>query len=167
MGRGRKFTSLKVPTQYLLVFLVCLEAMCIFGKWRMSDTRKGNAWIWKGQEVDSLEGCIMTKFLWRWGVRVGVENLKSASGRLREKDLTSSKLYMTTHFLSQRNHRAHCKKRANSVWRTNRYLFGISFKTLEHNLRAKYRTSVITAWSMYIIIMELSSINVMISVAVL
>jgi len=52
----------------------------------------------------------MTKFLLCQGLRVWVEVLKLVLGQLREKHLILSKLYMKTHFSSQRKHRAHCKK---------------------------------------------------------
>jgi hypothetical protein len=83
----------------------------------------------------------------------------------REKHLILSKLYMTIHFITQRKHRAHFKK--------DLIPFGELIVTYCENDTKRLKTICeqnvelqnITAWGIYVIIMKLSSINVMISVA--
>ena len=94
-----------------------------------------------------------------------MEILKLVLERLREKHLILSKFYMTTHFLSQRKHRAHFKK--------GLIPFGEIIVTYCENYTKLLNTicaqnvelQTITAWGICVIIMKLSSINVTISVA--
>jgi hypothetical protein len=102
--RGGGYTSLKFPTQ-------CLLALLVKGVWRQSRSLEIEAC--KAVESEVFEYARARKWtvwgtaLWQnFGVaesfRLWVEISKSVLGRLRERNLISSALCMTNHFLSHR-----------------------------------------------------------------
>jgi len=101
------------------------------------------------------------------GLRVWVEILKLVLGRLREKHLILSNLYMKTHFFSQRNHRAHCKKWSIRFGELIVTYCEIDTKRLNTICEQTVELQNITARDICVIIINISSIVVMISMSVL